>query len=77
MVETIFEYLDGLPQIFLSEDDGRNEVKMQQALNIIWYLAEIFIPGHQTAKLRIPSYRLAELGILSDKAAMVVDERIK
>lgn len=77
MVETMFDYLNSLPQISLSEDDSMNEVKIQQALNIIWHLAEIFMLGSQTFRMKVPSYRLAELGILSDKTAMVIQERIK
>jgi len=77
MVETMFDYLDRFPQIYLSEEDGENAVKMNQSLEIIWNLAEIFIPGNQIAKLKAPSYRLAELRILSDRTSLVVEERMR
>lgn len=77
MVELISNYLDTLPQIPLSKEDSVNKVKIQQALNIIWNLTEIFMPGNQNASMKVPSYRLVELGILSEKAAMKIDERVK
>lgn len=64
----LVSYLERVNFSFLESDTNANGEKIQEALKVIWDIGEYFTNG-SLVSFKIPSVRLLDLGMLSDKTA--------